>query len=46
MPIFKPMIKILIADAQYLVRVGLSSLLSSVKDFKIIGEAENTCELL
>lgn len=46
MPIFKPMIKILIADAQYLVRVGLNSLLSSIKDFMVIGEAANTKELL
>lgn len=40
------MIKILIADAQYLVRIGLIELLKHNKDFKIIGEASNTTELL
>lgn len=40
------MIKILIADAQYLVRIGLIELLRHNKDFKIIGEASNTTELL
>lgn len=33
-------------DAQYLVRIGLKSPLSTVKDFKVIGEAGNTKELL
>jgi len=40
------MIKIVLADAQYLVRIGLRSLLSATKDFKIVGEAVNTEELL
>jgi DNA-binding NarL/FixJ family response regulator len=40
------MINIVIADAQYLVRIGLKSLLSTVQDFKVIGEAANTKELL
>lgn len=43
---FDEMIKILIADAQYLIRIGLRNLLSSNKDFKIIGEASNSAELL
>ena len=38
------MINIVIADAQYLVRIGLKSLLSTVKDFNVIGEAANTKE--
>ena len=40
------MIRILIADAQYLIRVGLTNLLASVKDFNVIGEASNSKELL
>lgn len=40
------MINILLADAQYLIRFGLKNLLSANKDFKIIGEATNTEELL
>lgn len=40
------MIKIVLADAQYLVRIGLRSLLSATKDFKIVGEAVTTEELL
>lgn len=40
------MIKILIADAQYLVRVGLTNLLAATKDFKIVGEAVNSSELM
>ncbi len=40
------MIKIVIADAQYLIRVGLKDLLSATKDFKIIGEATNSMELI
>jgi len=40
------MITILIADAQYLVRAGLNSLLSSEKNLKIVGEAVNSKELL
>lgn len=39
------MIKIVIADAQYLIRIGLKNLLSAIKDFKIIGEATNSEEL-
>lgn len=39
------MIKIIIADAQYLVRFGLQNLLSTNKDFNIVGEAENSKEL-
>ena len=40
------MIRILIADAQYLSRVGFTNLLASVKDFNVIGEASNSKELL
>lgn len=40
------MIKILIADAQYLVRAGLKSILSAEKNFRIVGEAANSSELL
>lgn len=40
------MIKIVIADAQYLVRFGLQNLLSKNKGFSIVGEAENSKELL
>ncbi len=39
------MIKIVIADTQYLIRVGLKNLLSSEKEFKIVGEALNSEEL-
>ncbi len=39
------MIKIVIADTQYLIRVGLRNLLSSEKEFKIVGEALNSEEL-
>ena len=39
------MIKIAIADAQFLVRVGLKNLLSETKDFSIVGEAINSTEL-
>ncbi|MDB5228791.1 MAG: two component transcriptional regulator, LuxR family [Bacteroidota bacterium] len=39
------MIKIVIADAQYLVRVGLKNLLSERKDIKIVGEAVDSKEL-
>lgn len=39
------MIKIVIADAQYLIRVGLINLLSATKDFNIAGEATNSAEL-
>lgn len=39
------MIKIVIADAQYLIRIGLKNLLSATKDFKIAGEATNSVEL-
>ncbi|MCB0509083.1 MAG: response regulator transcription factor [Chitinophagales bacterium] len=39
------MIKILIADAQYLIRIGLKNLLSARIDFDIIGEAINSDEL-
>lgn len=40
------MIKILIADAQYLVREGLKNILSSEKKFDIVGEATNSDKLL
>ncbi len=40
------MIKIVIADAQYLIRIGLGNLLSENKDFKILGEASNSAELI
>ena len=40
------MIKILIADAQYLVRIGLINLLAATKDFKMVGEAVNSSELI
>lgn len=39
-------ITILIADAQILVRLGLRNLLGKQKDFKIVGEAATTDELL
>lgn len=39
------MIKILIADAQYLIRLGLKDLLSVVMDFSVVGEAANSDEL-
>lgn len=39
------MIKIVIADAQYLVRIGLKNLLSERKDIKIVGEAVDSKEL-
>lgn len=46
MPIFVSlMIKIVIADAQYLIRVGLKNLLTATKNFKIVGEAVNSTEL-
>lgn len=40
------MIKIVIADAQYLIRIGLKNLLSSTKEFSIVGEATNSEQLL
>jgi DNA-binding NarL/FixJ family response regulator len=40
------MIKIVIADAQYLIRIGLSNLLAATKDFQIVGEATNSAELI
>jgi DNA-binding NarL/FixJ family response regulator len=40
------MIKIIIADAQYLIRFGLQNLLTANKDFTLVGEAENSKELL
>lgn len=40
------MITILIADSQYLIRVGLRNLLSSVRDFDIVGEATHSKELI
>jgi DNA-binding NarL/FixJ family response regulator len=40
------MIRIVIADAQYLIRIGLQNLLSERKDFCISGEASNSSELL
>ncbi len=39
-------IKIIIADTQYLVRIGLENLLSANKDFKVIGVASNSKEML
>ncbi|HUM51381.1 MAG TPA: response regulator transcription factor [Chitinophagales bacterium] len=39
-------IKIIIADTQYLVRIGLENLLSANKDFKVIGEVSNSKEML
>ena len=39
------MIKIVIADAQYLVREGLKNLLSEISDFLIVGEAVNSVNL-
>lgn len=38
-------IKILIADAQYLTRLGLACLLSKDERFKVVGEAPNSKEL-
>lgn len=40
------MINIVIADAQYLIRIGLRNLLATTKNFNIIGEATNSSELL
>ncbi len=40
------MIKIVIADAQYLIRIGLKNLLAVNKDFKVVGEATNSGELI
>ena len=40
------MIKIVIADAQYLIRIGLRNLLAATKKFNIVGEATNSAELL
>lgn len=42
----KPTIKILIADAHYLVRAGLVSLLESEPDFDLIGDVANQEELM
>ena len=39
------MIKIVIADAQYLIRIGLKNLLTETKNFNIVGEATNSTEL-
>jgi len=39
------MIKIVIADAQYLIRIGLKNLLAATKNFDIVGEATNSQEL-
>ncbi|MFN8282542.1 MAG: response regulator transcription factor [Chitinophagales bacterium] len=39
-------IKIIIADTQYLVRIGLMNLLSEHKNFSIIGEADDSKKLL
>lgn len=39
------MVKVVIADAQFLVRVGLSKLLSETKGISIAGEATNSSEL-
>jgi DNA-binding NarL/FixJ family response regulator len=40
-----PAIKIVIADAQYLIRLGLTCLLSKDERFKVVGEASNSREL-
>ncbi len=40
------MIKIVIADAQYLIRIGLKNLLAATNKFNIVGEATNSAELL
>jgi two-component system, NarL family, nitrate/nitrite response regulator NarL len=41
-----PTIKIVIADAQFLIRLGLVCLLSKDERFKVVGEAENSKALL
>lgn len=38
-------ISIILADAQYLIRVGLKHLLDSIDDFEIVGEAKNNIDL-
>jgi len=38
-------ISIILADAQYLIRVGLRHLIDQVEDFEIVGEAKNNVEL-
>jgi DNA-binding NarL/FixJ family response regulator len=38
-------ISIILADAQYLIRIGLKHLMMSIDDFNIIGEAKNKAEL-
>lgn len=40
-----PAIKIVIADAQYLIRLGLTCLLSKDERFRVVGEAGNSREL-
>jgi DNA-binding NarL/FixJ family response regulator len=40
-----PVIKIVIADAQYLIRLGLTCLLSKDDRFKVVGEASDSREL-
>ena len=39
-------IRLLLADSQYLIRLGLKSLLARNKHIKIVGESSNTEELL
>ena len=40
------MVKIVLADAQYLIRFGLKNLLEDVKGVKIVGEATDSEELM
>jgi len=43
---FHSMVKIVLADAQYLIRFGLKNLLEDVKGVKIVGEATDSEELM
>ncbi|MFT7605121.1 MAG: DNA-binding NarL/FixJ family response regulator, partial [Saprospiraceae bacterium] len=38
-------ISIILADAQYLIRVGLRHLMERIDDFEIVGEAKNMVDL-
>lgn len=40
-----PSISIILADAQYLIRVGLRHLMDRIDDFEILGEAKNAVDL-
>lgn len=40
------MIKVVLADAQYLIREGLKNLLCGIKNIRIVGEATNSSELI